>query len=86
MQIEIVDTDVFERKHTKGDKVLTFRTQSAFVHLDNQTYPLKIKIQLWDKPAYSVGFYSLSDDSFKIDKYQNLVLKSSLSLLPIKSL
>lgn len=86
MQIEIVDTQVFERKHTKGDKVLTFRTQSAFIHLDSETYPVKFKIQLWDKAPYSVGFYSLSDGSFKIDKYDNLVLKSSLSLSPLKAI
>lgn len=82
MKIEIVDTKVYERTFTPKDgrKPITFRTQKAFAQLDDKPYPVEFNLQLWDHPAFPVGHYNLLDLSFKIDKYGNLALKSSLSL------
>lgn len=84
MKIEIVDTKVNERKFEKNGKTLTFRSQKAFAHLEDQHYPVAFSLQLYDRSAYQVGFYTLGSDAFKIDKYDNLALKSSFTLHEIK--
>lgn len=82
MKIEFLDDEVNERVVKGHDgKVHTFRTQRAYIQLDGKPYPVEINIQLWDKAPYKPGFYDLGDKSFKVDKYRNLVLASSLDLV-----
>lgn len=84
IKIEVIDTKVYERNFTRKDgKELTFRSQKAFAHLENRPYPVEFNLQLWDRPAFEPGTYYLTDKSFKIDKYSNLGLTSSLDLAKV---
>lgn len=83
MKIEFLDDEVNERVVDSNGKKHIFRTQRAYVQLDGKPYPVEVNIQLWDKKPYKPGFYELTDKSFKVDKYRNLGLISSLDLKEI---
>lgn len=100
MEIEIKSTNTGEFKispKTGGKQFDAFTkvSQTAYVHgmLDQngapEPFPVRISIDLGTKekgfrPAFPVGFYSVSPASFFIDRFDNLCL-GRLSLVAIQS-
>ena len=81
IKVEIINTKVEEFKGTskKSGNDFCIRKQTAYLHSSSNPYPQKFTISLDDQAPYNVGFYTLSDDSFEIDRnYGGLSIKPYL--------
>lgn len=84
IKIEITDTDVKTRNFSKDGKDFVFREQQAWIHRDDEKYPVQFKLSLGEGSAYAPGFYSIAPGSFTVDRYNSLMLRRVLVLSPLK--
>lgn len=84
LKIEITSTAVELKTGTSNKgKPYSIRSQVAYRHNEGKPYPDPMKINLKDEqPPYLKGFYTLSDDSFYVDGYQNLSISPVLVPFP----
>lgn len=88
MKIEIVSTEIHNlsgvSKHTQ--KPYSINKQSGFMHLDGERYPVRVEFNIADgATAWPVGFYSVLDSSFTVDRFGGIGINSELKLVPLKS-
>lgn len=81
-----VKSEALTQKQGMGKKTgraYSFREQLAYAHLPGKPYPVEIKLtRNDDQPAYPVGTYTLSPDSFFVDGFGSLAVSPRLSKAP----
>lgn len=83
LKVEVQSDEVTSRAITSKDgKPLTIRNQNAYIH-GLEGYPQRIQLSLWDRPGYAVGFYTISPESYRVNRFNNLELTRSLVLVPV---
>lgn len=86
IKIEITSQEVRVRSGTskKSGNQYSLREQEAYLHKPGQQYPHPIKITLDDnQPAYPVGVYELTPESFYPDRFGALAVRPRL--VPVKA-
>ena len=83
--IEILSAEVKTRKgiSQKNNKPYSICQQDAYVKLINDPYPVRITLNIkqdeFGTPhPFQPGIYTLSPESFYVDKYQNLCISPVL--------
>lgn len=80
MKIEIKSTEIqtIEGTSVKTGRPYCIRKQSAWLHL-GKAYPLEIELNLEaNTQAHPVGVYSLSPESYYVDRNKNLCVRPVL--------
>lgn len=81
MKIEVTSNEVdeFSGVSRNTGKPFQIRKQQAWGHLPGQPYPQLISIPLGrDQAPYQPGVYELAQESFVVNKYQELGLRPVL--------
>lgn len=81
IKIEVKSTELRQKAGTgkKSGKAYSFREQSAWAHLPGKPYPVEIVLTRNDnEPAFPVGVYDLSPESFYVDGFGTLAVKPRL--------
>lgn len=81
IMIEITSTEIKTRSgtSTRTGNAYSMREQIGYLHKPAVPYPEKIKIMLEENQLpYNLGNYSLSSESFYVDKYDSIAVRPIL--------
>jgi hypothetical protein len=82
LRVEIEKTEIDEREVATNNGSFISREQKGYLFREDAKYPSEITLQLEEKkPAWAVGEYRISDDSFYVSRYGQIKLRRHLMLL-----
>lgn len=81
MRIEVKNLELKNKsgQSKRTGKDYSFFEQKAYAHLPDKPYPVEMTLTVDSgQPPYALGFYTLGDKSYYVDKYGQLVIKPVL--------
>lgn len=80
IEVRSIEVDIREGISQKTNKPYRIRSQVGYVFMPGEPYPIKINLDLGQKPPYEQGFYQLGIGSFLVGSFGRLQLSNQLDL------